>query len=55
MIINLDEYIKKMYIYRNDKNEYVAYADNPKDIQEKLKEIDDEYFKIMCVNLITFE
>ena len=55
MIINLDEYVEKMYVYRNDEGEYIAYKDNPKDIQEKLKQIDNEYFEIIGSHLITFE
>lgn len=55
MIINLDEYIENMYVYVNDDNEYVAYSDNPKNIQEELKEIDNEYFEIMNIHLIVFE
>lgn len=55
MIINLDKYIEKMYVYVNDNNEYVAYSDNPKDIQEELREIDNEYFETMGIHLIVFE
>lgn len=55
MIINLDKYIEEMYVYIDDDNKYVAYSDNPKDIQEKLKEIDKEHFDIFETHLITFE
>lgn len=55
MIINLDKYIEEMYVYIDDDNKYVAYSDNPKNIQEKLKEIDKEHFDIFETHLITFE
>ena len=54
MIINLDKYIKKFYVYEDDDG-FVANKNIPEKVKKELEEIDKEYFKYIGVHIIRFE
>ena len=53
MIINLHEYMDYFYIDKDGR--YIAFKNNPKNIQDELREINDEYKEFMGIDFIYFE